>query len=90
MATTLSTALPRSVPVGTEQQVALDGDPLPACIAIQIDDEVMMLRRPEWVGSNPVLVKRAWNGSFVMAHEAGATVTPLYYSLTSTPGGSEE
>ena len=80
MATTLAQAITRGDGV-----IALAGDPLdPAAVAIEVDSEQLRVVR----GDNPLFVEHGWDGTAPNAHDAGATATPLYRTLSSTPGGS--
>ncbi len=80
MATTLAENIFRD-----SDPIVLAGDGLPAgTFAVEVDAEVMKITtRPD----NPLFVDRGANGSEATSHSAGASVTPLFVSLTSTPGG---
>jgi len=39
-------------------------------------------------GAAAVTVARGWNGTDPGPHAAGATVTPLFYSMTATQGAT--
>lgn len=81
MATTLLSAISHD-----SDPIALSGDPLdPGAVAVQVDSEELGIVRGV---DSPLFVLRGWNGTAPTSHDAGATVTPLYRKLSTTPGGA--
>lgn len=81
MATTLAAAIAYDA-----DPIAIAGDPLdPGAAGVLVDAEQMRIVRG---ADSPLFVQRAWNGTARAAHDSGATVTPLYLTLSATPGGA--